>query len=65
MNPEKRDPEQDILDFLDRRDFVWQGEWIFTKNGIKYDLSAANIMLIDEIESKGIFIVKENENESG
>lgn len=34
------------------------GGWLFMKNGIAYDLSAADLSQIDRIENEGMFVVE-------
>ena len=62
MNPDKRpDPTQDELDFLLDFGMIWisgdkPNQWLFERDGIKYDLSAADLLAIDRIIENGHFI---------
>lgn len=44
--------------FLADKGFICAGNWLFEKDGIVYDLSAADLSQIDRIEKEGLFIVK-------
>jgi len=67
MNGSRPEPTQDELDFLYRHRFKWISErergnqWLFMQTdgvpGVVFDLSAADLLQIDEIAEKGLFIV--------
>lgn len=59
-----RTPEEDqrlrfeACDTLRGTGFYPIGGWLFMKNGIAYDLSAADLTQIDRIEREGLFVVE-------
>lgn len=59
MKPETHEENynrwQKALPILRAKGWNSLGGWIFEKNGLKYDLSAADIEKIDWIEEKGYF----------
>ena len=56
MNPAPRKLDQDALDFLLRRVFIWVDGWNFEHDGKIYDLSAADLFQLDAIVAKGLFV---------
>lgn len=44
--------------YLKPRGFVPLGNFLFSKNGITYDLSAADLEQIERIEKEGLFVVE-------
>lgn len=56
MNGHRNDPTQEQLDFLLRHDFTWIDGWNFTCEGKLYDLSAADILQIEDIKARGLFL---------
>lgn len=68
MNGQRQDPTQDELDFLYRHGFEWVSrresgnQWLFKQTdgvfGEVFDLSAADILQIETIKERRLFVVK-------
>lgn len=65
MEPES--PEQELRRYHEAADILWPkgfrsaAGWRFMKDGVTYDLSAADLRQIDRIERERLHVVDESE----
>jgi hypothetical protein len=60
MKPDLEKSKQRLLnsiEMLREKGFIQVNDWVFEKNGIKHDLSAADLEQLERIEKEKLFTV--------